>query len=72
MIEIKALDWMPWQAMEVVQELRSKGYVMGTDFEWEYHKPEFDDFTYEAVYNRYTLFRFYKEELASWFSLKYL
>jgi hypothetical protein len=28
MTEIKADDWMPWQAMEVVTELRQKGYVM--------------------------------------------
>lgn len=72
MIEVKAIDWQPWQAMEVVQTLRERGYVMGTDFEWEYHKPKFDDFSYEPVYNRYTLFRFFKDELATWFTLTYL
>jgi hypothetical protein len=72
MKEIKADDWMPWQAMEVVTELRQKGYVMGIDFDWEYHKPEYDVGNYGMLYNRYTLFIFYKEELATWFSLTYL
>jgi hypothetical protein len=72
MIKVKVIDWMPSQSMEVVNELRSKGYVMGLDFDWEYHKPRFDDFGFEPVYNRYTVFTFYKEELATWFSLTYI
>ena len=72
MIEVKALDWIPSNGIEVVNALRQKGYVMGRDFDWEYHKPKYDDTTYEAVYNRYILFRFYKDELATWFSLRYL
>ncbi len=72
MIEVKVNDWMPWQAMDVVLELRAKGHVLGTDFEWEYHKPEYNDWSGDAVYNRYTVFRFYKEELATWFTLRYL
>lgn len=71
MIEVKVLDWMPNHVMDVVKELRIKGYVQGTDFDFEYHKPEFDDLGIEAVYNRYTVFKFYKEELATWFSLRY-
>lgn len=71
MIEVKMIDWMPWQAMEVVTELRQKGYVMGVDFEWEYHKPKYDEFSYEAVENRHTIFRFYKDELSTWFELVY-
>ena len=71
MTEVKMIDWMPWQAMEVVTELRQKGYVMGVDFEWEYHKPKYDEFSYEAVENRHTIFRFYKDELSTWFELVY-
>lgn len=71
MIEVKMIDWMPWQTMEVVKELRQKGYVMGVDFEWEYHKPKYDEFSYEAVENRHTIFRFYKDELSTWFELVY-
>lgn len=72
MIEIKAIDWTPAKAMDVVTILKQRGYTMGVDFDWEYHKPKFSDTTYEAVYNRYTVFRFYRDELATWFSLTYL
>ena len=72
MIEVKAEGWTPNQAIEVSQALRNKGYVMGTDFDWEYHKPNYSDTSYELVYNRYTVFRFYRNELATWFSLTYL
>lgn len=71
MIEIKVLDWMPWQAIDIAKELQAKGYVMGIDFDWEYHKPQIIVNEYEGVYNRFTIFRFYKEELATWFSLTY-
>jgi hypothetical protein len=71
MIEVKVIDWMPNTVMYVVRELRSKGYVQGKDFDFEYHKPKYDDYDHEPVYNRYTVFRFYKEELATWFSLTY-
>jgi hypothetical protein len=71
MIEVKVLDWRSWQAIDVAKELQAKGYVMGIDFDWEYHKPQIIVNEYEGVYNRYTIFRFYKEELATWFSLTY-
>lgn len=71
MIKIKVLDWMPWQAIDIAKELQAKGYVMGIDFDWEYHKPQIIVNEYEGVYNRFTIFRFYKEELATWFSLTY-
>jgi hypothetical protein len=72
MTEIKVNDWMPAEMLEVVRSLRQQGYVLGEDFEFEYHRPKYDETTYEAVYNRHTIFRFYKDELATWFSLRYL
>lgn len=71
MTEIKVLDWMPNHVMDVVKELRSKGYVQGVDFDFEYHKPRYNDWSGDAVYNRHTVFTFYKDELATWFTLKY-
>ena len=71
MIEVKVIDWMPNETMDVVKELRRRGYAQGIHFDFEYHKPKYDDFGHEPVYNRYTLFTFYKEELATWFSLTY-
>lgn len=71
MIEVKLIDVIPNEVMNIVQELRNRGYVQGKDFDFEYHKPEYNDFSGDAVYNRYTMFKFYKEELASWFTLTY-
>jgi hypothetical protein len=72
MIEVKLVDSMPNEVMDIVRQLKQRGYVQGTDFDWEYHKPEYNDWSGDAVYNRYTMFTFYKEELATWFSLRYL
>jgi len=71
MIEIKMIDWMPSEGIEVAKELQRKGYARGVDFDWEYHKPKYDDVSYEPVYNRYCIFKFYKDELATWFELIY-
>jgi len=72
MIKVTAEGWGPGESMDVVKELRARGYVQGTDFDFEYHKPKYSETTYESVYNRQTVFTFYKESLATWFSLTYL
>lgn len=71
MIEIRLPDMKPDRMLDIVKELRSKGYVQGVDFDFSYHKPTWDEFSYEGVNNRYTLFKFYKDELATWFELLY-
>jgi hypothetical protein len=71
MIEVKILDWLPSEVLDIVRELRKQGYVQGIDFDFEYHKPRFDDLSHDPVYNRHTIFKFYKEELATWFALRY-
>lgn len=72
MIEVKIIDIMPNHAMDIVKELRQKGYIQGVDFDFEYNKPKYNDWSGDPVYNRYTIFRFYKDDLATWFSLTYL
>lgn len=71
MIEVKVMDLMPNDVMELVKELRSLGYIQGKDFDFEYHRPKYNDWSGDAVYNRYTIFTFYKDELATWFELRY-
>jgi len=71
MIEVKLLDVGPNEAMEIVRELRQKGYLQNKDFDFAYHKPTWDEFSYEGVSNRFTLFTFYRDELATWFELTY-
>lgn len=71
MIEVKLIDTTASQAMDIAKELKDRGYVMGVDFDFSYHPPKYTDLTPDPVYNRHTIFTFYKEELASWFSLRY-
>jgi hypothetical protein len=71
MITVTLIDKQPNEVMEIVRELRKKGYLQGIDFDFEYHKPVFNDWSGDNVYNRYTVFKFYKESLATWFTLKY-
>ena len=71
MKEVKLFDIMPAEAMDVVRELRKMGYVQGIDFDFEYYKPEMNDWSGYVVYNRYTKFIFYKDEIATWFALRY-
>lgn len=72
MKQITADGWGPGESLDVVKELRSKGYVQGVDFDFEYHKPKYSDTSYDLLYNRRTVFTFYTESLATWFSLAYL
>lgn len=65
-------DWRAGEVMDVVKELRSKGHVQGVDFDFEYHKPKHDYISGHLEYNRHTVFTFYTESLATWFSLVYL
>lgn len=71
MIEVVLNDVMPNDTIEIVRELREKGYVQGVDFDFEYRPPKYTDLSYDPEYNRKTLFMFYKEELATWFMLRY-
>ena len=71
LIEVKILDISVSQILDIVKDVRLKGYVQGIDFDFEYRPPKFDNFSGDAVYNRSVVFKFYKEELATWFSLIY-
>jgi len=71
MLQVRLIDKMPNEIMDIVRELRQQGYTQGTDFDFAYNKPKYDDLSHDAVYNRHTVFTFYKEELATWFSLRY-
>ena len=72
MIKVRLNNILPGELIEIVQELRSKGYGQGIDFDFEYHKPETNDWMAGEEYNeRYTIFKFYKESLATLFTLKY-
>jgi len=55
-----------------VRELRDKGYGQGVHFDFEYIPPKSDPVSGHWVDSeRYTIFTFYVDSLASWFTLKY-
>lgn len=72
MIEVKLLDLNATEVLNIVNELKQRGYQLNLDFDFAYHSPKFDNFSGEAVYNKHVIFKFHKEELASWFSLMYM
>jgi hypothetical protein len=55
------------EVLELVQKLRDKGYVQGVDFDFAFHQSKWDEIFEEIP--KHTEFIFYKEELATWFSL---
>ena len=59
------------EIMEIVRELREQGYQQGVDFDFAYHAPAQDSFSYEPSTERYTVFTFYNEKYATLFALKY-
>ena len=69
MIQIKLSTMKPDAMLDIVQELRAKGYVQGVDFDFAYHQSKWDDMIGEIP--RETIFTFYKDELATWFELLY-
>ncbi len=69
--EVTVIDRDPSYIMDLVRELRALGYRQGQDFDFAYRPAKWDNFSGDAVYNRSTVFTFYKDELASWFSLRY-
>lgn len=72
MTDITIKNIFPNDLLELVRQVKKKGYIQGVDFDFSYNPPKFDNFSGESVYERTAIFTFYKEELATWFSLTYL
>ena len=70
MMKVRMDGMLPRQAMEIVSELRSKGYGQGIDFDFAYY-PSINDRFSGPTKPCYTIFTFYKESLATWFTLRY-
>jgi len=54
--------------MDIVKDLRKSGYQQSVDFDFAYH-PGSQEFSYHD--EKYTEFVFYKDSLATLFTLKY-
>jgi hypothetical protein len=71
MIKIVIYKKNPSEIIEIVRELRAHGLVQGADFDFRYYPKEDNNFTYEDVIQKHTVFTFYEAKLATFFSLKY-
>lgn len=61
----------PNDTIEIVRDIREQGLVQGKDFDFSYHQSTWDEKSFEAVDAEHTMFKFYEEKWATWFSLKY-
>ena len=68
MIAVRLWDIKPDEALEIVRELRAKGYKQTIDFDFAHFQGKI---SMEGQERRYTNFMFYNEKLASWFCLRY-
>lgn len=59
----------PNQVIDIVCELRQQGMTQGKDFDFSYNQSKWDDMIGEIP--KQTIFTFYKDQLATWFQLKY-
>jgi hypothetical protein len=58
------------KSLELVNELRSAGYIQGVDFDFRFYPSIQDRFTGPAKPS-FVLFHFYKESLATYYGLKW-
>jgi len=68
MIAVRLWDIKPDEALEIVRELRAKGYKQTIDFDFAHFQGKI---SMEGQERRYTNFMFYNEKLATWFCLRY-
>lgn len=68
MIVVRLWDLKPDEALEIVRELKSKGYKQTTDFDFAHFQGKI---SMNGEERRYTNFMFYNEKLATYFALRY-
>lgn len=69
MNQVKLEHEKPLSIMAIVSELRESGYKQKTDFDFQYIPAVLSD---DGVIPRHTIFTFYTDSIASWFTLKYM
>ena len=61
--------------INLVGELKQMGWKLGIDFDFAYHKPEYDNFTYDTNFDpireRRAIFTFYNDSNATYFVLRW-
>jgi len=59
------------EILSMVTSMRDRGWVQGQDFDFTYHPAEYR-YTWDQTAEQRTVFTFYREELATMFTLTYL
>lgn len=71
MIEVVINKQTANEIIGIVHDLKNQGLIQGTDFEFAYHAADYDNWSGDVTYSKYTVFRFADPVVASWFTLKY-
>lgn len=71
MIEIVLYKRSAIDIIDIVKSMRDNGMVQGRDFDFKYNQTKWDNYDPEAVSLEHTVFIFYEEKYATWFSLKW-
>lgn len=61
----------PNEILNIVNEMRKTTLVQGKDFDFAFYNQSYDPKGHEAVNPRYTVFTFYEDKWATWFSLRW-
>jgi hypothetical protein len=62
----------PTEIIDIVREMRDNGMIQGVDFDFKYNQAKYEDWSGDYIAPEHTVFIFYNESLASWFTLKYV
>ena len=71
MIEIVVEHKQVNEILSMVTSMSDRGWVQGQDFDFTYHPAEYR-YTWDQTAEQRTVFTFYREELATMFTLTYL
>ena len=69
--KVKIKDKDPNEVMDIVRDLRNQRFVQGTDFDFAYFQSQYDPISGHLIERKHTVFTFYIEKYATWFTLKY-
>ena len=69
MVQIKIYKKNPGEILDIVGELRAKGWVQSVDFDFAFNQSSWDAMIGEIP--KFTVFTFYTEKYATMFALKY-
>lgn len=55
----------------ILDELKEMGWIAGVDFDFAYHKAEYDNFSHIPITEQHAKFTFYNDSNVSYFMLRW-